>query len=451
MSDGDKRNVLAELASLPPATRERLLRTLPICARAEIAWRWRGFAHAGQEEPPGEWRIWLIRAGRGFGKTRAGSEWVSALARARPDARIALVGATADDVRRVMVGGASGLLAVARDDEQLRWRDGLGELTFPSGARAFCYSAEAPEGLRGPEHHAAWCDELAKWRRGDETWDNLQMGLRLGERPRVLVTTTPRPTPLMRRLLALPGLCETRGRTRDNQHLPGSFVAAMQEMYGDTRLGRQELDGEMIEEIAGALWTRAGIEACRVAAMPGEPRRVVVAVDPPAGTKSGEGGDACGIVAVALGGDGHGYVLEDASVVGASPEGWAAAVVACAGRHRADRVVAEVNQGGAMVRSVLRAAQATLPLTTVHATRGKVARAEPVAALYEGGRVFHVGRFPALEDEYCGLVTGGGYHGPGRSPDRADAAVWALTELMLGAKGEAAVRPLWGDIAVGAG
>ena len=173
------RDVLAELASLSPVNRARLLRTLPVCARAEIAWRWRGFAHEGQEEPPGDWRIWLIRAGRGFGKTRAGSEWVSALARARPDARIALVGATADDVRRVMVGGASGLLAVARDDEQLRWRDGLGELTFPSGARAFCYSAEAPEGLRGPEHHAAWCDELAKWRRGDETWDNLQMGLRL--------------------------------------------------------------------------------------------------------------------------------------------------------------------------------------------------------------------------------------------------------------------------------
>jgi phage terminase large subunit-like protein len=434
------RDPLAELARLSDRDRARLLRTLPVGARAELAWRWHGFAHAGQEEPPGDWRIWLIRAGRGFGKTRAGAEWISAFARAHPDARIALVGANADDVRRVMVEGSSGLLAVARDDEALHWRSN-GELRFPSGAKAFAYSAEAPEGLRGPEHDVAWCDELAKWRRPEETWDNLQLGLRRGDRPRALVTTTPRPTPLMRRLLAMPGLCETRGRTRDNPHLPAEYTAAMRDLYGDTRLGRQELDGEMIDDVAGALWTRATVEAACEGEM-AAPVRVVVGVDPPAGTLSGASGDACGIVAVALGEDGRGYVLEDASVVGASPEGWAAAVAACAARHGADRVVAEANQGGAMVRSVLLAAEARLPVVLVHASRGKAARAEPVAALYERGRVRHAGRFPALEDEMCGLVTGGGYQGPGRSPDRADALVWALTALMLGTPGKAAVRAL---------
>ena len=432
------RDALAEFALLSAFDRARVLRELPLGARAEIAWRWRGFAHAGQEEPPGDWRVWLIRAGRGFGKTRAGAEWVCALARARPDARIALVGANIDDVRKVMVTGASGLLAVARDDELLTWRPTNGELHFPSGAKAFVYSAETPEALRGPEHHAAWCDELAKWHRAEETWDNLQMGLRRGERPRVLVTTTPRPTPLMRRLLAMPGLHETHGRTRDNPHLPAEFVAAMHDLYGDTRLGRQELDGEMIDDIVGALWSRATIDGCRVMSAPADLRRVVVGVDPPAGVD----GDACGIVAAALAGDGCAYVLEDASIGGALPDRWAAAVAACAERHHADRVIAEGNQGGAMVASVLLAAEPNLPVQVVHATRGKSARAEPVAALYERGKVKHAGRFAALEDELCGLVTGGGYHGPGRSPDRADAAVWALTALMLRRPIKAAIKSL---------
>ena len=235
--------------------------------------------------------------------------------------------------------------------------------------------------------------------------------------------------------MTLPGMVEHRGRTGDNKHLPESFVAAMEQAYGGTALGRQELDGEMIEDVAGALWTRAMIEGCRVAEMP-VVRRVVVGVDPPAGV----GGDACGIVAVALGADDRGYVIEDASVIGATPEQWARAVAACVARHGADRVVAEANQGGAMVRSVLVAADAALPVTLVHASRGKVARAEPVAALYEHGRVAHVGAFAALEDELCGLVAGGGYEGPGRSPDRADALVWALTALMLGRRGEVGVR-----------
>jgi phage terminase large subunit-like protein len=266
-------------------------------------------------------------------------------------------------------------------------------------------------------------------------WDNLVMGLRLGERPRVLVTTTPRPTRLMQRVMALPDLMQTQGRTRDNPHLPKSFVEAVTAEYAGTRLGRQELDGELIDDVEGALWTRAAIEACRVKRRP-KLVRIVIGVDPPAGTT----GDACGIVAVGLGNDGCGYVLEDASVAGATPEGWARVVAGCFARVKADRVVAEKNQGGAMVESVLRAAEARLPLTLVHAAKGKVARAEPVAALYERGRVRHVGAFPALEDELCGLVAGGGYEGPGRSPDRADALVWALTELMLGRRAKAGVR-----------
>ena len=426
---------LLALARLVPAQRDRLLAALPAAVKSELAGRWDRWAHDGQLAPVGDWRVWLIRAGRGFGKTRAGAEWVSGVARRMPGARIALIGATADEARRVMVEGPSGVLAVAREHERPEWRATKGEVRWPDGAVATVYSADTPDALRGPEHHAAWCDELAKWRRGDATWDNLMMTMRLGDRPRVVVTTTPRPNALMRRVMALPGTVETRGTTADNVHLPAAFVAAMRASYGGTTLGRQELDGEMIDSVPGALWTRALIEARRVQGAAAA-RRVMVGVDPPAGV----GGDACGIIAVALGEDGHGYVIEDASVVGATPEGWARAVAACAARVGADRVVAEANQGGAMVRSTLLAAAAELPVRLVHASRGKVARAEPVAALFEAGRAWFAGCFPALEDELCGLVAGGGYEGPGRSPDRADAMVWALTALLLERNGEVGVR-----------
>lgn len=437
---GTRSGLLHRLAGLDATDRIREVMALDPHLRRAVLFDWTLWAHAGQLAPPGDWRVWLIRAGRGFGKTRAGAEWVSEVARGLPDGRIALVGATVEDVRRVMIEGESGLMAVARGDEPVTYRREAGEVKFSSGAVAAIFSAAAPEKLRGPEHHAAWCDELAKWRYGDAAWDNLMLGMRAGDDPRVLVTTTPRPNNLMRKVMALPGMIETRGTTRDNPHLPASFVAAMDELYGGTRLGRQEIDGELVDDVAGALWTRGMIEACRVDACP-ETVRVVVAVDPPAGTEHG-GGDACGIVAVALGADGLGYVVADASVRGASPEGWAKAVAGCAARFGADRVVAERNQGGTMVEQVLRAADAALPLTTVHARVGKAARAEPVAALYEKGRVRHVGVFKALEDELCGLTAGGGYHGPGRSPDRADALVYALSELMLGARGQASVREL---------
>lgn len=410
-------------------------RTGAVCKRMLHHWPlWR---RPDQMPPRGNWRIWLVMAGRGFGKTRVGAEWVREAAENNAAARIALVGGTQDEVRRVMVEGDSGLLAIAHPDRRPRWEPSIGRLTWANGARAFTYSAEQPEALRGPQHSHAWCDEIAKWPRGEAAWDNLMLSLRLGERPRAVATTTPRPVALVRRLVAEPGVVVSGGRTAANRSaLPAAFLAAMTENYGGTRLGRQELDGELIEEVAGALWTRALIENCRRREAPAAVRRVVLGVDPPATS----GGDACGIVAVALGTDGIAYVLEDGSVAGASPEGWAAAVAACAARHGADRVVAEANNGGEMVGSVLRAADAGLPVKLVHAAHGKAARAEPVAMLYAGGRVAHVGAFAALEDELCGLVAGGGYHGPGRSPDRADALVWALSELMLAGRGEARVR-----------
>ncbi len=430
-------DVVTRILRLSPEDRGIFLRSLTVPQRRNVESRWSFWAHPGQYEPDGNWRVWVIQAGRGFGKTRAGAEWVSEIARSVPDARIALVGATIEEVRRVMIEGEAGLIKVARIDEPIDYRRASGELVFSSGARAAIFSAANPDQLRGPEHHAAWCDELAKWRYGNAAWDTLMLGMRQGDRPRVVVTTTPKPTDLMLKVLALPDVAVSRGPSRANPHLPPSFLAAIEDQYGGTRLGAQEIEGELIEDVGGALWTRAMLDDCRVDAAP-ETVRVVVAVDPPASVE----GDACGIVAVALGRDGRGYVLEDASVRGLSPEGWARAVAACAERHNADRVIAEKNQGGDMVRHVLLAAETALPLALVHARAGKVARAEPVATLYESGKVSHVGAFPQLEAELCGFVIGGGYEGPGRSPDRADALVWALTELLLAKRKAARVRAL---------
>jgi len=428
------------LATMSPEARARALDRLGESEAAALMKRWPFWARAGQLAPEGDWRVWLLMAGRGFGKTRAGAEWVRAIAEADGTARIALVGATLDEARRVMVEGESGLLAIAPAAERPRFEPSRRRLAWASGATATLYGASEPEALRGPQHSHAWCDEIAKWAYGQAAWDNLALGLRLGTKPRVVATTTPRPVPLVRALIARGDVAVTRGRTADNRaHLPGDFIAAVEAIYGGTRLGRQELDGELIEEAEGALWTRATIERCRARAAP-EPARVVVGVDPPAG--AGVGSDACGIVVAALGRDGQGYVIEDASVRGASPEGWARGVAEAAARHGADRVVAEANNGGAMVASVLAAADARLPVKLVHASRGKSARAEPVALLYERGRVRHVGAFPALEDEMAGLLANGEYVGPGRSPDRADALVWALTALMLTGSGTPGLRRL---------
>lgn len=429
---------LAWLMALGEEERTAILETFSQTERRELRYHWELWARARQLAPPGDWRIWLICAGRGFGKTRAGSEWIRQVTRADPTARIALVGASLPEVRAVMVEGESGILACSPPGFAPRYEPSLRRLTFANGAIATLFSAAEPETLRGPQHTHAWCDEVAKWDvaggRADRAWDNLMLGMRLGETPRALVTTTPRAVPLMRKLMAGDAGGETvivRGRSEDNAgNLPPRYLKDIRKQFGQSALGRQELDGEMLLDMEGALWSRSLIERCR-GPEGGVLTRVVVGVDPPASAR----GDACGIIVVGLGEDGHARVLEDASVTRPSPERWARAVAEAAGRWNADRVVAEANQGGAMVESVLRAASVHLPIRLVHASRGKVARAEPVAALYEAGRVFHVGAFPALEDELTGLDTGGAYHGPGRSPDRADALVWALTELMLGATG----------------
>lgn len=390
---------------------------------------WESWARAGQDPPAGDWRQWLIAAGRGFGKTRAGAEYVLGFARDNPDAAIALVGATAEEARAMMIEGRSGLLAVARADERQKmlWRPLLGRLTFASGAEARLFSAANPESLRGPEHHLAWCDELAKWARAEAAWNNLRLGLRLGERPRAIITTTPRPVSLLKRLLADPRTAVSGGPSRANPHIAEDFLAAVEEAHGGTRFGRQELEGVVLDDLEGALWTRDLIERSRCAPPPEETlARIVVGVDPPA---SAEG--TCGIAVCARDGSGTGYVLADCSVTGLGPDGWARKVVAAAESWRAHRVIAEANNGGKMVESVLRGAEAGLPVTLVHAADGKAARAEPVMVAFENGKAKLAGHFPALEDEMCGLIYGGGYQGPGTSPDRADAMVWALTELVV--------------------
>ena len=424
---GPSLSPIEQLVRLDLPLWQKVLRSLTAPQRRELNQRWRQWAHRGQFPDGGDWRIWMIVAGRGYGKTRAGSEWVSARARTDASLRIALVGATIDDVRKVMIEGESGLINVARAEDQVVWKAATGEVRFASGAKAYVYSAESYQKLRGPEHHIAWCDELAKWNHGDETWDNLMLGLRLGNRPQVLVTTTPKRGDLLRRLLSLDRVELRGGSTHENLNLPPDFVEMVEDMYAGTYLGRQELDGELIDDVEGALWTRDMLEARRVSSAP-QMKRIIVGVDPPAGTS----GDACGIVVVGLGANDHVYILADCSVSGKSPEGWARAVAVAADVWQADRVVAEGNQGGAMVESTLRGADVAMPIKRVFASVGKVARAEPVLALYESGRAWHVGSFPALEDELCGLIRGGTYVGPGRSPDRADALVWAVTELMLG-------------------
>ncbi len=399
-------------------------------------WHWEIWGRDEQLAPEGDWRVWLIRAGRGFGKTRAGAEWVRDVARHDPSARIAIVAASLPEARAVMVEGESGVLAASPGALAPEFEPSLRRLIWPNGAQAFLYSAAEPETLRGPQHSHAWCDEIAKWEnagsRAMAAWDNLQLGMRLGEHPRVLATSTPRNVPLMARLQAEAdsgsGVIVARGRTVDNAGvLPASYYESMLDQFGGIALGRQELDGEMLDQAEGALWSRTLLDRCRED-MPSSLRvRTVVGVDPPAGEK----GDACGIVVAALLEDGTAVVLADASVEKASPERWARAAANAARAWQADRVVAEANQGGAMVRSVLRAADEVLPVTLVHASKGKTSRAEPVAALYEAGKVRHAGLFAKLEDQMCGLMAAGRYEGPGRSPDRADALVWALSELML--------------------
>jgi phage terminase large subunit-like protein len=396
------------------------------------------FAHAHQESRElgnGDipWSTWLVLGGRGAGKTRLGAEWVRALAYGvAPYAdhaygRIALIGEIEHDTREVMVEGKSGILAVSPRGQRPIWTPSRRRLEWPNGAIGQIFSAEDPDSLRGPEFGAAWCDEFAKWRHAEKAFDNLQFGLRLGERPLQLITTTPRPIPLLKRLLADPRTLVTRAATQANKdNLSAAFLETVLARYGGTRQGRQELGGELIEDRPDALWSRALIEASRVIEAP-PLARIVVAIDPPGTSKPGA--DACGIVAAGRAANGWVYVLEDASAAGLSPTAWANKAVAVYRRLKADTLVAEVNMGGDMVRTVLRQIDPTIPVKEVRATRGKYVRAEPVASLYEQGKAKHVGCFPYLEDEMCDFASEG--LSSGRSPDRLDALVWALTELTM--------------------
>jgi phage terminase large subunit-like protein len=370
--------------------------------------------------PDGDWVTWLLMGGRGAGKTRAGAEWVRALA-ADGLGPIALVGESITEAIAVMVDGVSGLMAVSPPWERPKLSGAT--LQWPNGVTGTILGANDPERFRGPQFAAAWCDEVGKWPNAEAAWDMLQFGLRLGDRPRQLVTTTPRPTRLIKRLLADPSTVVTRMTTAENKrHLAGSFLSAVVARYRGTVLGRQELEGELIEDLPGALWTRGMFRRDDGATR----RRVVVAVDPPA--TSGAGADGCGII-VAARTDAGVVVLEDLTLKPAAPVAWATRAVRAFRDYRADCIVAEVNQGGEMVRAVIAQVGTDAPVRTVHATRGKWVRAEPVAALYAQGRVTHAPGLTALEDEMCAFGVDG--MSEGHSPDRLDAAVWAITELVL--------------------
>jgi phage terminase large subunit-like protein len=412
--------------------RETVARVLP-ATRSGLN-RWHFQSRLAQLPPPGDWRVWLLMGGRGSGKTRAGAEWVHAQALARPDSRIALVAETLGDAREVMIDGVSGICRIAGRSRP-EFEASRRRLVWPNGSIGQIFSSEDPESLRGPQFHLAWGDEVGKWKHAQETWDMLQFGLRLGDDPRVLVTTTPRPVPLLRALASDPRTQVRRISTADNaKNLSSGFLTAMADRYGGTRLGRQELDGELIADREDALWNRARLEAIRLKSL-GPLSRIVVAVDPPA---TASAASVCGIVVAGMDEAGRGVVLADCSVTGASPAGWAGAVVRAFKRFDADRVIAEVNQGGDMVTAMLKSVDANLPVSTVRATRGKFLRAEPVAALYEQGRVGHAGAFPELEDQMCDFGPDG--LSAGRSPDRLDALVWALTALVLDRQGEPRVR-----------
>jgi len=380
-----------------------------------------------------DWRVWLILGGRGAGKTRSGAEWVRAKALAIPPAgrepatRIALVGETLADVRRVMIEGVSGLLAIHGAEDRPVLETSRSQLVWPNGTIAQMFSAEDPDSLRGPQFDAAWCDELAKWRRAEETWDMLQFGMRLGETPAIAVTTTPRPLPLLKSIMEDPGTVVTRAATAANAaHLAPAFVAEMERRYAGTALGRQELLGEIVDDRSGSLWRRDWIEASRVRECP-ELTSIVVAVDPPVTATARS--DACGIIVAGLGADGRAYIAADRSLQGREPTVWARAAVRAYREFMADRVVAEVNQGGDLVMAVLRQIDEAVAVRCVRATRGKWLRAEPVAALYAEGRVAHVGVHATLEEQM--LAFGADGLARGRSPDRVDALVWALTDLMI--------------------
>jgi len=443
-----RKSPAALLASLDEAERSAFLDGLSGNTLAAMPWLWEVWAHPQHQlEPEGDWQVWVVLGGRGAGKTRAGAEWVRAqvegamplsIGRCR---RVALVGETIDQVRAVMVEGESGLLAVSPPDRRPELKGSLNKLIWPNGAEAMLVSAANPEALRGPQFDCAWSDELAKWAKCRAAWDMLQFCLRLGDRPRQLVTTTPRDNAVLIEIMEHAASVVTHAATAVNSaNLAPDFLDRLNGQYGGSSLGRQELEGELVRGRSGAFWTRAMLDAGRVDAPP-ELDRVVVAVDPP--VTSGEGADECGIVVAGVSRKGEPsdwevYVLADYSCAGQTPRAWAGIAEEAYRVFQADRLVAEVNQGGDLVETLMRNVGPQVSYRAVRATRGKRVRAEPVAALYEQGRVKHVGHFAELEDQMCNFVAAN--KAGIKSPDRLDALVWAVTDLVLDTKDEPVPR-----------
>ena len=416
---------LAErLATYSPQQRRHILDGVPI---ELLLYAWEIWARPDQLAPPGNWTAWLIKAGRGWGKTRTGAEWVRQKSKDR-HARIALVGRTAADVRDVMVEGHSGILSLFPPGSRPLYEPSKRRITFASGAIATTFSADEPDLLRGPQFSACWCDELASWRRDKESWDNLMMGLRLGDHPQAVVTTTPRPTALIRELMARPDAIVTGGSTYDNTgNLADNFITTIMAKYDGTRLGRQEIYADVLDDNPGSLWSHKIIDRYRVRTAPNL-RRVVVAIDP-AVTNNADS-DETGIICGGIGEDGHGYVLEDLSGKMNALE-WAQRAVKWYSVNGADLIVAEVNNGGDLVEATIRTVDRNASYLAVRASRGKIIRAEPIAGLYEQGKVHHVGMFSELEDQMTSFDPATSK----KSPDRMDALVWLLTSLMLGNDG----------------
>lgn len=426
------------LASLPEAIRTAEINRLTPKQRDALLHYWPFWARPNQVAPDGDWLTWVILAGRGFGKTRCGSEWVRSMVCGDTPLsngkyhRVALVAETAADARDVMVEGDSGILGVHPKDYRPIYEPSKRRLTWPNGTTATLFNATEPDQLRGPQQDLAWCDELAKWRYAQETWDMLQFGLRLGDHPRVCITTTPRPIVLLRQIMADPRTVTTRGSTYENaSNLAASFLDQIKKRYEGTRLGRQELNAELLDDVPGALWTREMLDRKRMRPDDKLPdlQRVVVAVDP-AGksqeTAMSEGTAETGIIVAGLGVDGRGYVLDDLTC-SAGPTGWARRALSGYDLYSADAIVVETNQGGDMVKQTIKSLR-DVPVIEVHASRGKVTRAEPIAALYEQGRISHRGAFADLEDQMV-LFTPLGIAG-NTTGDRVDALVWAMSQLM---------------------
>ena len=436
------------IKALPADQRAEYWSSLTVAEKQDVIYNWKRHARPEQLAPGGVWHTWLVLAGRGFGKTRMGTEWVRGLvegpspliAPPRAPQKVGLIGSTAHDVRAVMVEGESGVLECSHNDYRPRYRSSLKRIQWANGIEAHVYSADEPDQLRGPQHGAAWADEVAKWKYPKLAWDNLEFGLRLGVDPRICATTTPRPIKLLKELIDDPRTITVRGSTFDNaENLPEGFLAQLRDKYEGTRIGRQELHAELLTDVPGALWLRDKIDETRVKTTP-DLVKIVVAVDPPVST--GENADECGIIVAGIDEDRQAYILADVSAQGLSPAGWAKVATDAYERYKADRIVAEVNQGGDLVENVIRQVAPNVSYRAVHATRGKVVRAEPVAALYEQSKVHHVGSHGKLEDQMCEFTTDFNKTQMGYSPDRVDSLVWALTDLMLGKNREPRIRKL---------